>query len=386
MTMGHRERVLKALNHEEPDRMPFDLGGTSNSSVHIEKYQELKAHFGVETEKADDTLANKWLQSVIVDEKILQALDIDFRYLATGPSDSNPDVDVGDDGYTDEWGQLRRMPEGSLYYDVVDFPLSGSITVRDIVNYPWPDPTDPGYTRGLRDRALALRENTDCAIVLRVPSPFVHTTQFLRGFEDWFMDLAADPDLATALFEATVEVTAGQATELLREVGDIVDIVAMGDDLGFQDGPMVAPETYRRLLKPWHEKYFDTLRANTSAFIHFHCCGSINALLDDLIDIGVDVINPVQVTAADMDSATLASEFGDRVSFWGAVDTQHVLPNGTPEDVRAEVRRRIVDLAPGGGYVFSAVHNIQPDGPLENILAMYEAANHYGRYPIDSEG
>jgi uroporphyrinogen decarboxylase len=278
------------------------------------------------------------------------------------------------------------MPEGSLYYDVVDFPLSGVITVRDIVNYPWPDPTDPGYTRGLRDRTLALRESTDCAIVLKVPAPFVHATQFLRGFEDWFMDLAADPKLATALFEAMVEITAAQATALLEEVGDIVDIVAMGDDLGFQNGPMVSPDTYRRLLKPWHKKYFDTLKAGTSAYIHFHCCGSINLLLDDLIDIGVDVINPVQVAATGMDSAELASEFGDRVSFWGAIDTQHVLPNGTPEDVRTEVKRRIGDLAPGGGYVFSAVHNLQPDVPLENILAMYEAANEYGSYPIDGQG
>ncbi len=385
MTMGHRERVLKTLNHEEPDRVPFDLGGTSNSSIHINKYQELKAHFGIETEKSEDTISNKWLQSVVVDDRILEALDIDFRHLSAGTSDNGADVPVGDDGYRDEFGQLRRMPEGSLYYDVVDFPLSGSITVRDIVNYPWPDPTDPGYTRGLRDRGLAIRESTDCALVLRVPSPFVHTSQFLRGFEDWFMDLAADPDLATALFEAVIEVSAGVATELLREVGDIVDIVAMGDDLGFQDGPMVAPETYRKLLLPWHKKYFETLKANTSAFIHFHCCGSISSLLDDLIDAGIDAINPVQVSAADMDSATLASRFGDRVTFWGAIDSQHVLPNGTPDEVRAEVKKRIGDLAPGGGYVCSAVHNIQPDVPLENILAMYEAADDFGHYPIVSE-
>ncbi|MDP6668084.1 MAG: uroporphyrinogen decarboxylase family protein [Dehalococcoidia bacterium] len=200
------------------------------------------------------------------------------------------------------------------------------------------------------------------------------------------MDLAGDPALATALFEATLEVTAMQAAELLREVGDIVDIVATGDDLGFQTGPMVAPETYRRLLKPWHKKYLDTIRANTSAHIHFHCCGSINMLLDDLIDIGVDAINPVQVAATGMDSAELESEFGDRVSFWGAIDTQHVLPNGSTEEVRAEVKKRIGDLAPGGGYVFSAVHNIQPDVPLENVLAMYEVANEYGRYPISTEG
>ena len=382
MAMGHRERVLKALNHEEPDRIPFDLGGTSNSSVHIEKYQEMKAHFGVEKERSEDVWGNKYLQSIVIDEPVLQALDIDFRHIAAGPSDAVSETELEGGDYKDEWGVTRRMPEGSLYYDVVDFPLSGTITISDIVNYPWPDPTDPGYTRGLRDRALALRESTDCAIVLKVPAPFVHSTQFLRGFEDWFMDLAADPALAAALFEANVEVTAEQARRMLVEVGDIVDLVAMGDDLGFQNGPMVSPDTYRRLLKPWHKKYFDTLKAGTSAFIHFHSCGSINLLLDDLIDIGVDAINPVQVAAGGMDSADLAAEFGDRVSFWGAIDTQHVLPNGSTEEVRAEVKKRIGDLAPGGGYVFSAVHNLQPDVPFENILAMYEAANEYGRYPI----
>lgn len=379
MAMGHRERVLKTLNHEEPDRIPFDLGGTSNSSIHIAKYQELKAHFGIEKV---DVIANKYLQSVVVDEEILQALDIDFRHLAMGTPDAQVEFDVGNGDYKDEFGVTRRMPEGSLYYDVVDFPLAGNISISDIVNYPWPDPTDPGLTRGLRDRALALRENTDCAIALKVPAPFVHSTQFLRGFEDWFMDLAGDPKMATALFEANVEVTAEQARRLLVEVGDIVDIVAMGDDLGFQNGPMVSPDTYRRLLKPHHKKYFDTLKAGTDAHIHFHSCGSINLLLDDLIEIGVSAINPVQVAADNMDSASLVAEFGDRVTFWGAIDTQEVMPTGTPEDVRAEVKKRISDFAPGGGYVLSAVHNIQPDVPLENILAMYDAGREFGNYPI----
>ncbi|MDP6057133.1 MAG: uroporphyrinogen decarboxylase family protein [Dehalococcoidia bacterium] len=383
MTMGHRERVLKALNHEEPDRVPFDLGGAAGSSVHIDKYEELKVHFGVEEQT---TLGNRWVQSVVVHEQILQALDIDFRYLSTGPSNSKPEIEVGDDGYRDEFGLLRRMPPGSRYYDVVEFPLSGLISVRDIVNYPWPDPTDPGYTRGLRDRALALRESTDCAIVLQLASPFVHTTQFLRGFEDWFMDLAGDPALASALFEATVEVSSVRAAEALKVVGDLVDVVVMADDLGFQTTPIVSPEMYRRLFKPWHKKYFDAVKAHTSAYISFHCCGAISKLLDDLIDIGVDAVNPVQVAATGMDSASLASEFGDRLSFWGAIDTQDVLPNGSVGDVRAEVKRRFGDLAPSGGYVFSAVHNIQPDVPLENILAMFEAAKDYGGYPIDQTG
>ncbi len=379
MRLSHRERVVRALKHEEADRVPFDLGGTGNSSIHIEKYQELKAHFGLE---AEDSFINTWLQSVFVHEPILQALDIDFRCVGPGPSDGRPDTPVGEDGYLDEWGVLRRKPPGCLYYDVVKFPLAGQISIHDIVSYPWPDPSDPGYTRGLRDRLLAYRQNTDYAIVLRLPSPFVHTTQFLRGFEDWFSDLAADQKLASALFDATVEVTSAQAAEILKEAGDLADVVAFGDDLGFQNGPLISPESYRRLLKPWHKRYFDTVRENTEAFIHFHCCGSIYKLLDDLIDLGVDAINPVQVAAEDMDSGLLARDFGDRLSFWGGVDTQGVLPNGTAGEVKAEVRRRIADFAPGGGYVLGAVHNVQAEVPLENLIAMFEAGNEYGRYPI----
>jgi uroporphyrinogen decarboxylase len=378
MTMGHRERVLKALNHEEPDRVPFDLGG-NGSTLHAKKYEELKAHFGLD---GPTRLFHKWTQSAAVDEPILQALDIDFRYLSIGGSDSKPEVDEGDDAFRDEFGILRRMPEGSLYYDVVEFQLSGAITVSDIVNFPWPDPTDPGYTRGLRDRALALRESTDCAIVLNLGSPFVHTTQFLRGFEDWFMDIAGDPKLATALFEAAVDVSSAKVAGILREVGDLIDIVATADDLGFQNGPIVSPDTYRELFKPSHKKFFRAIKDNTSAYLNYHCCGAISDLLDDLIEIGIDAVNPVQVAATGMDSADLAAKFNGRVTFWGAIDTQFVMNHGTPEDVRAEVKRRFSDLAPGGGYVLSAVHNLQPDVPLENILAMYNAANEYGYYPM----
>lgn len=379
MRLSHRARVLKALSHEEPDRVPFDLGGTGNSSIHVQAYQSLKAHFGVE---AEDTFQSKWLQSVFVHEPILQALDIDFRSVACGPSDSKPDIPVGEDGYQDEWGVVRRMPPGCLYYELVKPPLAGPITVHDIVNHPWPDPTDPGHTRGLRDRALAFREGTDCALVVRLPSPLVHATQFLRGFEDWFLDLGGDHKLAGALFDATVDYTSGLTAEILREVGDLADVVAFGDDLGFQNGPLISPNLYRRLLKPRHQRFFDTIREHTQAFIHFHCCGSIRSLLDDFIDLGVDAINPVQVTARDMDTATLASEFGDRLSFWGAIDTQRVMPSGTPQEVRAEVRRRIEDLAPGGGYVLSAVHNIQAGVSVENILAMFDAGREFGEYPV----
>lgn len=379
MGMSHRERVITTLKREEPDRVPFDLGGSSNSTIHADAYRRLKVHFGVEGE--DTTLA-KDFGSVIPDEAVLQALDIDFRGVYPGGPDKKPDAPVDENETLDEWGILRRMPPGSSYYDVVNFPLAGPISLQDIVNYPWPDPKDPGYTRGLRDRITHLRDTTDCAIALRVPSPMVHATQFLRGFEDWFADLVGDQKMANALFQAVQEITSATAAHILKETGDLIDIVAFGDDLGFQTGPMVSPDLYRKMIKPWHKKHFNVIKDHTKAFIHYHSCGSIAPLLDDFIELGVDAINPVQVAADNMDTKMLKERFGDRVTFWGGVDTQQVLPEGTPDEVRAETKKRIEDLAPGGGYILAAVHNIQPGVPAENILAMYEAGREYGHYPI----
>jgi uroporphyrinogen decarboxylase len=210
----------------------------------------------------------------------------------------------------------------------------------------------------------------------------VHTTQFVRGFEDWFTDLVADRKLAEALADAATDQSTALAAEILKVGGDLADIVACSDDMGFQGGPLISPELYRSLFKPRHKRYFDTVKKHTRAFIHFHSCGSIVKLLDDLIEIGVDAIHPVQVAAKDMDSASLKKRFGDRLSFWGGIDTQHVLPHGTTADVRAEVRRRIRDFAPGGGYILGAVHNLQAGVPIENIIAMYDGAREYGQYPF----
>ena len=379
MPLSHRERVLKALSHQEPDRIPIDFGSTICSSAHIATYQKLKAHFGIE---AEDTIINKMMQTAAVHEPILQALDIDLRAVLPGAPDSKPIVPAGEDGYQDEYGVVRRKPASSYYYDLVKCPLAGPITVQDIVKFRWPDATDAGYTRGLRERLLYYREKTDYATVLRLPVPFVHTTQFVRGFEDWFIDLAVDKKLAAALFDAAVEHNAAVAAEILKAGGDLADVVAFSQDLGFQNGPVVSPELYRELFKPRHKKYFDTVKEHTSAFIHLHSCGAIYKLIPDLIELGVNALNPVQVAARDMDSGKLGAEFGDKLSFWGGIDSQSVLPKGTADDVKVEVRRRIGDMAPGGGYILCAVHNIQPDVPVENILAMYEAAREYGKYPI----
>jgi len=279
--------------------------------------------------------------------------------------------------YRDEWGVERVRPPGSFYHDQLSFPLAGDISVSDIVHYPWPDPDDPIRRVGLKERLRQVRDETDCAVVLNLQSAFVHTSQYLRGFEDWFLDFARDRRLLGTLFDAALDVSLAINKQLLEEVGAEVDVLMASDDLGLQGGLMVSPQAYRELIKPRHQRYFQLMHELSSAKVFFHTCGSVADILDDLVEIGVDVLHPVQVSAAGMDPARLKKQWGEKLAFWGAIDTQRVLPYGTVEDVRTEVERRIEELGSGGGYVLGAVHNIQPDVPTENTLAMYRHAREY---------
>jgi uroporphyrinogen decarboxylase len=259
-----------------------------------------------------------------------------------------------------------------LYHDEESYPLAGSISRRDILAYPWPDPADPVRRRGLKDQVRRLRASGDFALVLNLPSAFVHVTQYLRGFEDWFVDIMADRPLFELLADAVLEVNLAACAEILDEVGGEVDVAMCSDDLGMQGGLMVSPECYREVIKPRHRRYFDLVHAKSPAKVFFHTCGAVSEIIEDLIEIGVDVLHPVQVSAAGMDPETLKERFGRRLAFWGAVDTQRLLPHGSVEEVRAEVSRLIDVLGRGGGYVLGAVHNVQPDVPVANLLAMYE--------------
>ena len=248
--------------------------------------------------------------------------------------------------------------------------------------FPWPDPEDPGRFRGVAEKAREIHENTHFALVVHAAAGFITRSQYLRGFEDWFMDSVAQPDLVGLILDHTLEWQMAIVGRMLREVGEYADVVMLGDDIGAQGGPLVSPAVYRKVLKPRQAKLFALVHSLTSAKLLYHTCGSVIDLLDDLIEIGVDVLNPVQVASARMDSAELKRRFGDRLSFWGAIDTQRVMPLGTPEEVRAEARKRIADLAPGGGYVVDTVHNVQADVPPENIVALYEEAAKVGQYPL----
>ena len=371
MKMSHRERVIAALSHQQPDRIPLDLGGTRDSSIVVEGYNRLREHFDILSEP---DLTSLMMRVVDVDESILQALDIDTRGVFPG---APAPIWTDTDRYVDDWGVERVKPSSSFYYDQVSFPLAGDVSVRDVVTYPWPEPGDSSRTAGLRSRVETIHRPPGYAAVLNLPSAFVHTSQYLRGFEDWFTDLAMNRTLIEALFDAVLEVSLSICRVLLEEVGREVDVVLASDDLGFQQGLMVSPEMYRALIKPRHQRYFQLIHEMTDAKLLFHTCGSVVDIIDDLIEIGVEALHPVQVSAAGMDPAMLKQKYGDRLSFWGAVDTHHVLPHGDVDDVTEEVELRIEQLGREGGYVLGAVHNIQPDVPLENILAMYGHARLY---------
>jgi uroporphyrinogen decarboxylase len=368
--MSHRERVNAVLSHKQPDRIPIDLGSTRNSSIVVEGYERLKSHFNVQEE---NVLLSRMMRAVDVNEQILQALDIDTRGVFPG---TPPDIATGDRSYKDEWGVERVNPPGSDYYDQVSYPLSGPISINDIRKYPFPETQDSIRTKGLKERVKYIHEK-NCAAVLNMPSGFVHASQYLRGFEDWFADIAGDRKLIEFLFDAVLDVNLSICRVILQEVGNEVDVLLASDDLGFQDELMISPRAYRELIKPRHRKYFQLMHEMSPAKVLFHTCGSVADIIEDLIEIGVDAIHPVQVSAAGMEPRKLKDKYGDRLAFWGGVDTQHVLPRGNIDEVKAEVERRIEELGDNGGYILCAVHNIQPDVPLDNVLTMYQHAKDY---------
>jgi uroporphyrinogen decarboxylase len=372
--LSHRDRVLTVLHHEVPDRPPVDLGGSSATGINLCAYKRLKEHLGV-----PGPIRVQSERSLLAwpDETILGRFDVDLR-LVVGrtPEDAalrglfdEAAYDVEAE-YTDMWGVTRRRPPRGHYY-VVSAPFGkDELALTDLDAHAWPEPRRPDGAI-LRSEAERLRRETDCALVVWVPVRLYSMGQFLCGFENWSVQLMANPEFCEALLERTLGLQLPMIEETLQAVGDLVDILYFGDDYGIQTGPVVSPTLFRRMFKPRMARVFDFVRERSKAAIALHSCGSVYALLPDFIDVGVQVLNPVQVTAADMDPARLKREFGRHLVFWGGIDTQRVLPRGTPDEVRAEVAMRVADLGPS--YIPAAVHNIQAEVPPENVVAMLDA-------------
>ena len=375
--MTSRERIRAALAHREPDRIPFDLGGSRVTGIHVHAYARLRALLGLPA--GELRVGDITQQLAEVEPDVLDALGCDVRGIAPrGASTYRREIrEVGEyRTFVDEWGVGRRMPlAGGLYYDASAPPLAGDVGEAAIDGYPWPDAADPARTAGMAEEARRyVLEERRAVHVGSICGGLTEGLFKLRGFEDGYMDLAADPARARRLMERILEVKLTYWSQTLPQLVGLVDVVGEADDLGGQDRTLFSPATYRALVKPLHRELFAFLHAHTDAKVFFHTCGAVRELIPDLIEIGVDVLNPVQVSAAGMETAALKREFGRDLVFWGGgVDTQRVLGGGTPAEVRAEVRQRVGDLAPGGGFVFAAVHNVQPNVPPENVLAMRAA-------------
>ena len=376
--LSSRDRVLCALNHEEPDRVPIFFGASGATTMLAAAYDRFKAYLGL---RSETEVWWRGMQYAYLDEEVMQRFGSDGRLLLAGPVPSTLERDLPDGSFFDSWGIHWRREPDCAYYEIAENPLAHT-RIEDLASYPWPDLGHPSRFVGLKEQARKIQQAGYAVVGLSSISPFEYS-YILRGVERWFMDLGGDPDFATALLHQVAEVQKAGAVRLLEEAGEYIDVVVMGDDLGSQNGPLISPAMYRKLIKPLHAELIETVKARTHAKVFYHSDGGVYPFLNDLVEIGVDLLNPVQVSARGMgDTARLKKEFGSRLSFCGAIDTQEVLPHGTPADVRHEVRRRIQDLAPGGGYILAAVHCLQPDVPPENVIAMLEEAQIAGRYPL----
>lgn len=383
-TMTSRQRVLKALNHETPDRVPIDLGGFQ-TGIHRNAYVPLLDHLGI---RDDVTILDPVQQLARPCEKLLERFHVDIRYIvAHGPESFQGGIEQNTrDGrlwhdLKDEFGVVWSMPDNQpLYMDISHHPLADA-TLADLADYPFPKGDDPTRFTGLREQAQTFRRETPYALSTGIGGVVYEICWYLRGLERWFMDTIENPAFCEALLDRTLAFWIGYYREFMKEVGDLVDVVMIGDDIGGQSGPLFSPKFYRSVVKPRQKKLVQHLKSLTPAKIWYHTCGSVRQLIPDLLDNGIDILNPVQISAADMDPRDLKAEFGDRLTFWGGgIDTQHVLSVATPAEIKKHVRRNLEILKPGGGYVFNSVHNLQAGVPPENIAALFAAAYEYGFY------
>jgi uroporphyrinogen decarboxylase len=383
-TMTSRQRMLAALNHQEPDRVPIDLGG-NQTGIHKFAYQALTKHLGI-----DDpvTIMDAVQQLAQPCEAVLERFHVDTRYVRAGAAaDFRGGIVTGRrDGrlwhdLVDEFGVRWSMPDDQpLYMDITHHPLANA-TIEDVREYPFPKGDDPGRFVGLRDRALTLKKDTPYAVVSGICGVVYEICWYMRGLEQWFTDMLQQPEFCEAMLDRTLKFWLDFSRGFLDEVGDLLDVIMIGDDLAGQKGPLFRPDFYRRIVKPRQKQLVQYIRSRTKAKIWYHTCGACAEYIPDLLDNGIDVLNPVQISAACMDPATLKARFGDRLAFWGgAIDTQHVLPVAPPETIREHVRRNLAIWKPGGGYVFNNVHNVQALVPAANIVALFDAGYEFGFY------
>jgi len=393
--MTSRERIIAALEHRQPDRVPVDLGASESSGIMGIAYNRLKDHLGLDGQTKIYDIGQMIAK---VEEPVLDTVQADAMALLIEPrrwkpwtlQDGSPcqipeGLEIVEDngGWAiprDDGTPAARCPQGGYYFDPVNPPLADAecpahieAGIEHLESFDWPDYMDETYEE-LGAKARCLHEETDRCIVGNLWVHVFAAGQILRGFENFMVDLAADRELAHHLMGRLVDCYAPRVEKYIDTVGEFVDVIQVNDDLGTQNGTQISPDLYREMVKPYHRRLWEMIKRLSGKPLLLHSCGSLYDVIPDLIEIGVDAINPVQVSAANMDGALLKREFGDDLTFWGGgCDTQQVLGRATPERVKDEVRYRVDQFADGGGFVFCQVHNIQHNVPPENVMAMYEA-------------
>ena len=379
--MNSRERVRRALNHQEPDRVPIDLGGYQ-TGIMVDAYNMVKEMLGV---KEKTEIVEMIQQLAKPCEQILRTFNIDTRYIYFRNEDHwCPDrrPDGSNVGYL-EWGngEMIKKP-GCYYYENANFPLA-DMREEDLDRFQyWPDLNNSNRTEGLKEKVLNLYENTDYAICAALGSAVHEQAWFLTGIDKFLMGLIDNKKFINRLLNKVLEIKLNLYGKFLDITGRYLDVIQLFGDLGGQNGPLFSPSLYRETIKPFDKKLIEMIKSKTSGKILFHTDGDSYEFIPDLIEIGVDILNPVQVSAKNMNPLKLKKEFGKYLCFWGGIDTQKILPYGSSEAVEEEVRKRIIEFSSGGGYILSSVHNIQVDVPPENVIAMFKSALKYGSNKI----
>jgi uroporphyrinogen decarboxylase len=371
--LTNRERVMLSLNHKDTDRVPIDFGGTISTTIIMEAYDNLKAYLGYNHPTIE---RQSRAHSVLPNEEILTHYDIDTRPLILGEFSNRMYRVIDEVTLKDAWGTIWKKAPGGHYININGPFQDGTPEIENLEKFKWPDPNDPNLFKTLSDQVRRYKNKGDFALILGLPLGIVHQCQFMRGFIEYLMDMYDNPEYIYRLSEIICGIWIKIAENAIDACGaENISIVDWGDDIGIQTGPMMNPDKYRDFVRPFHQKMNAAIKNRTEAKISYHSCGSVIRFMDDIIEIGVDLLNPLQVSAKNMDPKVLKEKWGKKISFSGGIDTHDLMPKGTSKQVRDEVRNMIEIMAKNGGYILAAVHNIQNDVPPENIDAMLREAS-----------
>ncbi len=379
--MMSRRRVITALEHCEPDRVPFDCTFGNVAYARLEKYLGFKPR--------NDVRPGGPSLNVRPPVEFLQELHVDLYYIGLSQTKAAPVFEYGMETYTDEWGVLYRKIDNpwGCHYESISHPLAHART-KDLENFPWPDPNDPALVEGLEARARELYENTEFALVGKFNNSLFEQSFILRGLEQLFMDLSLDPEFVCALMDKLTDIAIQLIQVGLKSCGKYLQILRLaGDDMGHQRGTLLNPTMFRQIVKPRFARLYREAKRlfhqyNPNGKLMAHTDGDVYPLIPDYIEMGLDVLNPVQPYVAEMEHTRLKREFGSRLCFHGGMDLQHVLPFGKPDEVRAEAIKVMHALGYGGGLILAPTHYLLPDVPPENVMALRDTVLEHGRYPL----